>query len=61
LPGECGGLGAIGEVEFGEDVADVGLNGAFGDDEAVGDDGVAESVCDEVEELEFAVGELADS
>jgi hypothetical protein len=41
LPGECCGLGAIGEVEFGEDFADVGLDGAFGDDEALGDDGVA--------------------
>ena len=36
-PGVDGGLGAVGEVEFAEDVADAAFDGVFADGEA-GDD-----------------------
>jgi hypothetical protein len=39
-----GGRFALGDVELGEDVADVGFDGAFADDEPVGDAGVGESL-----------------
>jgi hypothetical protein len=38
LTGAEGGLGAIADVEFGEDVGDVVLDGAFGEVEAIGKD-----------------------
>ena len=37
LSGAEGGLGAIADVEFGEDVGDVVLDGAFGEVEAISD------------------------
>jgi len=37
LTGAESGLGAIADVEFGEDVGDVVLDGAFGEVEAIGD------------------------
>ena len=41
-----GGLGAVGEVELAEDVADVGANGALADDKLVGDVDVGEATRD---------------
>ena len=41
---EDDGLGAVAEVEFGQDAADMGLGGLFGDDQCVADLGVSEGV-----------------
>ena len=40
LVGEDDGLGAVVEVELGEDACDVGFDGGFADDEFAGDLGV---------------------
>ena len=52
------GLGAVAEPELVEDVADVGLDGFLGDDEAVGDLGVGQALGDELEDFGFAWGEV---
>ena len=51
----CGyGGGAGGDVEFGEDVGEVRLDGGFADVEACGDVAVGVSGADEFEDLDFA-------
>jgi len=50
-PGIHRGLGAIGQVELAQQVADVCFHRALGDDQLVGDLGVAASLGDEVEHL----------
>ena len=54
------GVFAVGDVELGEDVADVGFDGAFADHEPVGDGGVGESLGHEFEHAPLALGEPAD-
>jgi hypothetical protein len=54
-----GGLGAAAEVQFGEDVADVGAQGGLADGEAVGDLVVAVSLGDEAQDLDIAAGQGA--
>ena len=50
-PGDDPGPSA--ESELGLDVVDVGLDGASGDDQALGDLAVGESLSDEVGDLEL--------
>jgi hypothetical protein len=52
-----GEVGAVGEVELAIDVGQVGLDGAPGDVEPLGDLGVAHPVGDEVDDLEFPPAE----
>jgi hypothetical protein len=51
--------GVHGEIELGEDVSDVGLDGLARDEAACGDAAVAHALCHELENIEFAVGERA--
>jgi len=51
------GVVGLGEVEFGEDVADVFADGRLGDDESSGDRGVGVSFGDEGEDFAFACGQ----
>jgi len=51
---------ALGDVELGQDVADVGFDGAFADDEPVGDAGVGEAFGHELEYAAFTFGEPPD-
>jgi hypothetical protein len=51
---------ALGDVELGEDVADVGFDGAFADDEPVGDAGVGESFGHELEYAALTLREPPD-
>jgi len=57
LVGEGGRLGAVAQVELGEDALGVCLDGAFADDEGLGDLGVGVSARHEGENLLFARGE----
>lgn len=51
---------AVADVEFHEDVADVGFDGACADHESVGDGGIGETLCHEFEHVAFAFGEASD-
>ena len=51
---------AVGDVELGEDVADVGFDGAFADHEPVCDGSVGESLGHELEHAALALREPAD-
>jgi len=48
------------EPEFLEDLLDVGLDGALGDEQAGGDGSVGQPLGDQREDLAFAFGELVD-
>ena len=52
--GEDRGLDAILQAEFGEDAADVGLDGLFADDQVPGDLPVAVTAGDQPEYFAFA-------
>jgi hypothetical protein len=54
------GSGADGEGEFEEDLLDVGLDGALGDEQAVGDGPVGQPFGDEREHLAFRSPELVE-
>ena len=54
------GAGADGEGEFEEDLLDAGLDGALGDEQAVGDGPVGQPFGDEREHLAFRSGELVE-
>jgi hypothetical protein len=54
-----GGLGAAAEVQFGEDVADVGAHGGLADGQLVGNLLVAVSLGDEAQDLDLAIGQRA--
>ena len=56
-PGINGGLGAVAEVQFAEDIADVSLDRLGAEAEAVGDLAVVLSLRDELENFQFAAGE----
>jgi hypothetical protein len=58
--GKDDGLGAVVEVEFGVDSGGMGLDGGVADVEVVGDVGVREAAGDEVEDFEFAWGEVGE-
>src|SRR4051794_4631499 len=58
LVGVDDGLGSVAEVELGEEVGDVGLDGRFADDELGGDLGVGVAAGDEFEHLELARGQF---
>ena len=58
--GEDDGLGAVVEVELGEDACDVGLDGGVADDELAGDVGVGEAARDEPQHLELAWRQLGE-
>src|SRR3954465_4719910 len=51
-------LEAVGEVERLEDVSDVRLDGGVTDEQLLGDLGVGEAACDQLEDFEFALGEV---
>jgi len=53
-------LRAVAQAEFGEDAANVRLDGRFAEYEPLGDLGVGQSTGDELEDLDFAVGELGE-
>jgi len=53
LQGQGDGLSPVGNVEFGQDVADVGLGSRAADDETLGDFWVAESLHHQVQHLPF--------
>jgi hypothetical protein len=53
-------LGAVAEVELGEDPPDVGLDRLLGDDQVAGDLGVGQPAGDERQHLGLALGELLD-
>src|SRR5581483_5899000 len=53
-------LCSVAYVELGEDAAHVGSHGGLAEEECGGDLGVAESACDEFEDVEFAFAELGD-
>src|SRR6516162_7933930 len=55
--GEDNELGAVDDVELGEDVGEVGLDGGAGDEQAVGDVGVGQAFGDESYHLSFGGGE----
>ena len=57
--GDDGGLDAVGGAELGEDRADVVLDGAGAQVEAVGDLGVGEALAEQGEHVELAGGEAA--
>lgn len=50
-------LGAVAGVDLGEEVVDVALDGAFGDDESLGDLAVGKTGGDEGEHFGFSGGE----
>lgn len=54
------GAGAGGEGEFAEDLLDVDLDGALGNEQAVGDGPVGQPNCEEREHLAFLSGELVE-
>ena len=57
-PGGKGGqLGAVGDVELGEHVGEVGFHGGAGDEQAVGDAGVGQALGNELCHLPFGGGE----
>src|SRR5690606_25251995 len=60
LDGGEDGLGAVGDAELGEDVAQVDLHGALDEAEVGGDLLVAAAARDEAEDLELARRELGD-
>ena len=60
LVGEHDGLGAVVEVELGEDACDVRLDGGVADDEFAGDVGVREAAGDEPQHFELARGQLGE-
>src|SRR5438045_4151636 len=55
-----GDLGARGEAELAEDVADVGLDGGFGDDQPFGDLAVGPAARDQAGDFPFPCGEPAE-
>lgn len=56
LPGIDGGLGAIFQVEFFQKIADVGLDGAFAQDQRLGDLGVGFARRNQAQDFELALG-----
>src|SRR3954468_5378938 len=58
LVGEDDGLDAVAEVELLEDVSDVRLDGGVTDEQLLGDLGVGEAACDQLEDFEFALVEV---
>src|SRR5262252_10905282 len=58
--GEDDGLGAVAEVELGQDPADVGLGGLLGDDQRVADLGIGQTVGDQPQHLGLARSERAE-
>ncbi len=60
LVGEDDGLGAVVEVELGEDARDVGLDGGVAYDELAGDVGVGHAAGDEPEHFELARCQLCE-
>ena len=58
LVGVADGLGAVAGAGLLEDVVDVGLDGGGADDERGGDFGVGEAGGDQLEDFDFAGGEL---
>lgn len=61
---DCGdsavGVGVWGEVEFGEDVADVGFGSSWVESELFGDGGVGVALGHEGEDLSFSFGEAVE-
>jgi hypothetical protein len=55
------GLGAVAEVEFGQDAADVGLGGLLGDDQGAADLGVGQTVGDQPQYLGLPLGERSEA
>ena len=53
----CGQFGAGGEAELGEDVRQVRLDGAGGDEQAPGDGLVPQAVADQADDLQFGGGQ----
>src|ERR1700733_12907181 len=58
--GQHDGLGAVAEVQFCQDAADVGLGGLFGDDEGAADLGVGQAAGDQLQHFGLPVGERAE-
>lgn len=58
LNGGDGGLSAVDDSEFVEEMADVDFGGLLGDVEAVCDFAIAETFGDETENIELAIGEF---
>src|SRR5690242_17845443 len=55
--GQSSDLGAVAAAELGQDVAHVGVDGALGDEQPVGDLAVGQARGDQLGDLVFAVGE----
>src|SRR5215469_12642217 len=58
-PGGGGGLGAVGDIELGQDVGDVHADRFLADEQLLGDTPVAEPVGEKREYLPFSFGEVA--
>jgi hypothetical protein len=54
-------LGAVACVEFGEEAADVGLDGADADVESLGDFPVGQSLGDQAQDVRLALSQPADT
>src|SRR5512132_2924103 len=60
LPGTDDCLGAVGDVQFGEDVGDVVAYRLGTDDEAAGDVAVVSALGDQVQHLPLPLGQLGE-
>src|ERR1700728_3356864 len=58
--GQHDGLVAVAEVQLGEDAADVGLGGLFGDDQGAADVGVGQAAGDQPQHFGLPVGKRAE-
>ena len=60
LPGVDRHLCAISKMQFAQDVADMSLHRVFTDDQFLGDLAVGETVGDQLEHIQFALGQFGE-
>ena len=58
LPGIDGSLGAVEQVQFAQDVADVPFDRVLGDDQFFGNQAVRQTIGDQLEHIHLALGQL---